>query len=135
MDFDLTPNRCFSNQELMDTFGVANSGGMRRSIKNNVLLLIHNTTDAIYKDRWEGNVFYYTGMGLTGDQSMDFGQNKTLANSNTNGVRVLLFEKSKENAYRYVAEACLSGKPFYEKQKDNNDNLSQVIIFPLGIKK
>lgn len=135
MKFTLKSGMYFTNQELMDTFGVASRGGMRRSLKNNVLLLIHNTIDSIYKDRWEGDVFYYTGMGLTGNQSVDFHQNKTLANSGTNGVPVLLFEKNKENRYQYVAEVCLAGKPFYEIQKDDNDNMRQVVVFPLSVKK
>lgn len=37
----------FTNQDLMDTFGVSNSGGMRRSLANNCLLLIHKA-DSIY---------------------------------------------------------------------------------------
>ncbi len=62
-------NHIFSNQDLMDTFGVGNSGGMRRSRAKNCLLLIHKN-DSIYNDRWENGILKYTGMGLKGDQDI-----------------------------------------------------------------
>ena len=119
----------------MDMFGVANSGGMRRSLKNDVLLLIHNTINSIYEDRWKNGVLYYTGMGLIGNQDINFSQNKTLANAHINGIQVLLFEMNKKNRYEYVAEVELIDEPFYESQRDDKNNVRQVIIFPLGIKK
>lgn len=63
MNLNLKPGMCLTNQELMDMFGVANSGGMRRSLKNNVLLLIHNTINSIYEDRWKkwGSLLYRHG--------------------------------------------------------------------------
>lgn len=52
---------------------------MRRSISTNTLVIVSDHTKSIYEDRWIGNVFHYTGMGLTGDQRIDATQNKTVA--------------------------------------------------------
>ena len=47
-----------------------------------------------YSDDWDGDTLLYTGMGQKGDQSLTFAQNKTLAESNSNGVTVHLCAKS-----------------------------------------
>ncbi len=121
----------FTNAELMEKFGVSNSGGMRRSLKNNLLILIHKK-DSVYQDRWQDDKLFYTGMGLKGDQDIDFGQNKTLAQSRTNGVTVLLFHNPKSNVYEYEGEVVLAGAPFYEKQHDEGNQVRQVVMFPLA---
>ena len=120
-----------TNQQLMEKFGVANSGGMRRSLNNNVLLLIHNTLDSVYLDRWKDDVLLYTGMGLQGDQSIDKAQNKTLANSQTNSVSILLFEVYNPKEYTYIGNVHLSADPYYETQSDEAGKLRKVVIFPL----
>jgi 5-methylcytosine-specific restriction protein A len=52
-------------------------GGMRRSLATNSLVLVSDHTKGIYDDRWEGNICYYTAMGLKGDQHLT-SQNKTV---------------------------------------------------------
>lgn len=93
----------FTNAQLMEKFGVSNSSGMRRSRKNNVLILVHKK-DSVYQDRWQDDKLLYTGMGLKGDQDVNFSQNKTLAKSKTNGVAVLLFNNPMPNVYEYEGE-------------------------------
>jgi 5-methylcytosine-specific restriction protein A len=44
---------------------------------------------------------HYVGMGLTGDQELGYKQNKTLNESNSNGVQVYLFEVFKKGEYTY----------------------------------
>lgn len=63
--------------------------GMRRSQKNNLLLIVSDHTKSFYEDKWYGDVLYYTGMGKFGDQQLT-SQNKTLAESNKNGVAIYL---------------------------------------------
>ena len=123
----------FTNAQLMEKFGVSNSGGMRRSLKNNVLILVHKK-DSVYQDRWQDDKLLYTGMGLKGDQDVNFGQNKTLAQSRINGVTVLLFNNPASNVYEYEGEVMLADKPFYEKQRDASNKERQVVIFPLRFK-
>ena len=55
-------------------------------------------------------------MGLEGDQELNYRQNKTLAESNKNGVDVHLFEvfKAKEYIYRGMVKFCK--EPYQEIQ-------------------
>lgn len=122
-----------TNDELMKEFSVANSGGMRRSLKNNVLVIISDHTKGLYDDKYYGNELHYTGMGMKGDQELYKQQNKTLAESNSNGIEVHLFEvfKAKEYIYRGMVKLCK--EPYQEIQLDKNNNERTVWIFPLII--
>lgn len=120
-----------SNGQLSDAFGVGNMGGMRRSKKTGTLVLISDNTKGLYSDKWENGILHYTGMGKIGDQSIEKTQNKTLAQSETNGVEVHLFEVHERAKYTYTGVVELSGKPFQETQPDDNGNPRKVWIFPL----
>jgi 5-methylcytosine-specific restriction protein A len=104
---------------------------MRRSQKTNTLVLVANHVKSIFDDRWDGNTMNYTGMGLKGEQSLNFMQNKTLSESNTNDVAVHFFEVFTEKVYTYQGQVLLSGKPFQEQQDDEDGNSRSVWIFPL----
>jgi len=56
-------------------------------------------------------------MGLKGDQSLNYSQNKTLHESPTNGVKVHLFEKLTEGLYTYRGEVKLVGDPYPKSQR------------------
>ena len=120
-----------TNGQLSDAFGVGNMGGMRRSKKTGTLVLISDNTKGLYSDKWENGILHYTGMGKIGDQSIEKTQNKTLAQSETNGVEVHLFEVHERAKYTYAGVVELSGKPFQETQPDDNGNPRKVWIFPL----
>jgi len=104
---------------------------MRRSRRTNTLVLISDHTKSYYEDKWEGNIFHYTGMGLTGDQRLDFSQNKTLAESSRNGVDVYLFEVFEKGKYVYQGQVELISTPYEEDQYDFNGEKRSVWIFPL----
>lgn len=74
---------------------------------------------------------YYTGMGLKGDQSLEFMQNKTLAQSDENGVDIHFFEVFDEKVYTYQGQVELSSSPFQEQQDDEDGNSRSVWVFPL----
>jgi len=120
-----------SNDELVEIFKCGPQGGMRRSLKTNTLVLTSKHIDNVYDDRWIGSVFHYTGMGLEGDQSLTYAQNKTLAQSETNGVGVHLFEVFTKNQYSYMGRVELAKNPYEETQNDQNGNLRRVWVFPL----
>lgn len=132
MDIELNKGDTFTHQELVETFSVANMGGMRRSLKHNVLILIHKH-DSLYKDRWQDGVLLYTGMGKKGDQNINFQQNKTLAQSNTNGVIVLLFSSAMSDEYVFEGKVSLADEPYYEIQTDEVNQKRKVVIFPLKL--
>lgn len=131
---DLMPGDILSNQDLGILFGCGNSGGMRRAKKTNSLIIISSHVESIYEDRWDGDVLLYTGMGLNGDQSLDFNQNKTLSQSQVNGVQVFLFEQFKVNEYTYLGPVELISEPYTEQQPGQNGHLRTVYIFPLKLK-
>jgi 5-methylcytosine-specific restriction enzyme A len=133
IDPQLLPGDTISNDELKTKFKCGSQGGMRRSLKTNTLILVSDHTKSIYEDRWIDTIFHYTGMGMIGDQSLDFAQNKTLAESPSNGVDMYLFEVFEKGRYTFIEKVELAGKPYQENQPDRNDNLRHVWIFPLRI--
>ena len=130
---ELSMGQPYTNNDIMRIFLVSGQGGMRRSIRANSLILfsLHNTGNP-YEDKWgDDGVMHYTGMGLTGDQSIDYAQNKTLAQSRSNGVHVHLFESYESNNYIYRGQVTLVGDPYYDRQRDADGRMRQVVKFPI----
>ncbi|MCE5255110.1 MAG: HNH endonuclease [Actinomycetia bacterium] len=132
-EFDpgLRKSQVIAAAELQRLFKCSGQGGMRRSHRTNTLVLISRTSGATYFDRWEGDVFHYTGMGLVGDQNLDRTQNRTLAESDTNGVAVFLFENPRPNEYVFAGRVMLANGPYPEMQRDKDGNERRVWVFPL----
>lgn len=120
-----------SNGLLSEIFKVGNMGGMRRSKSTGTLVLISDNTKGLYQDQWHEGRLLYTGMGKVGDQTLEGNQNKTLAESNTNGVDVHLFEVHKAGKYTYAGRVRLADLPYQEVQPDDNGHDRKVWIFPL----
>ena len=122
-----------TNDELASHFKCGTQGGMRRSHKTNSLVLVSNHLKSLYDDRWIGESFHYTGMGTKGDQSINFMQNKTLNESNNNGVNVYLFEVFEANKYIYIGKVILNASPYVEEQLDIDNIARKVVVFPLSL--
>lgn len=120
-----------NNKQLCSIFECGPQGGMRRSLKTKTLVIVSNHVDSIYDDRWQEDVFYYTGMGRKGNQSLSFFQNKTLAESPTNDVKVHLFEVFERKKYTYIGQMVLADEPFFESQPDEAGKIRSVCVFPL----
>ncbi|CEQ29970.1 HNH endonuclease [[Clostridium] sordellii] len=131
--FNLKQGDILINDDLMERFKCSGQGGMRKSNKTNTLVLISDETKGLYEDKWYGDEFHYTGMGKKGDQSLDFMQNKTLAQSNVNGVEVHLFEVFEKKKYTYVGQVKLNGEPYQAIQKDEDGLDRNVWIFKLRL--
>jgi 5-methylcytosine-specific restriction protein A len=58
-------------------------------------------------------------------------QNKTLAESLSNGVDVFLFEVFRPKEYTYIGPIELAGSPYKERQTDQRGSLRDVWVFPL----
>ena len=124
-------NDIVSNEDICHEFLCSPQGGMQRSLRTNSLVLISGTKRSIYMDRWEGDVFHYTGMGLHGDQSLYDGQNWTLVSSPKNGVKVYLFTSLEKNQYRFEGQVELTADPHQEQQIDREGRSRLVWVFPL----
>jgi 5-methylcytosine-specific restriction protein A len=129
----LEKNQVIDNNDLCSIFKCSPQGGMRRSHRTNTLAVISDHTKGIYGDKWINGVLHYVGMGLLGDQSLDFHQNKTLAQSQTNDVKVYLFEVLTRGEYTYRGEVKLVGEPYKTNQLDREGNNRLVWIFPLSV--
>ena len=123
-----------THQQLQTEFQCGNMGGMRRSHATNTLVIISDHTKSLYDDKWYGNELHYTGMGKNGDQKMA-SQNRTLAESNMNGVDVHLFEVLNPTQYIYQGIVTLCGAPYQETQPDETGADRKVWMFPLRTKK
>ena len=132
-NIQLQAGQILNNIELMEIFKCSPQGGMRRSHKTNSLILVSNHIESIYDDKWENNIFHYTGTGRNGDQSFSFSQNKTLLESNTNGITVYLFEVFKQHQYTYQGVVKLADEPYFDKQPDENLKARRVCVFPLKL--
>ena len=106
---------------------------MRRSNTTNSLIIVSNHLESMYEDRWVGDVFHYTGMGLKGDRSLLFAQNKTVNDSQTNGIQMYLFKVFKDKEYLYQGVVKLADKQYQETQPDDDGNGRAVWIFPLTL--
>ncbi len=136
MSFDhaLQPGETINNAALTEIFQCSSQGGMRRSLKTNTLVIVSNHTKKLYEDRWDSSgVLHYTGMGMDGDQQIDFAQNKTLAESNRNGVDVYLFEVFQSGLYTFIGKVELASTPYQEQQPDKNGVVRTVWIFPVRL--
>ncbi|WP_372780715.1 AAA family ATPase (plasmid) [Priestia aryabhattai] len=130
---DLRPHQKLKNQELVTMFKCGNSGGMRRSLKTNSLLLISDRTNPTYKNlsRDEEGIWHFTGMGRKGDQSISYLQNKTLFNSNSTGVSLYLFECIGRDNYVFIDCVLLASKPYLDEQLGEDKKLRKAIVFKL----
>jgi 5-methylcytosine-specific restriction enzyme A len=128
---DLRREDRLKNDDLLAVFKCGTSGGMRRSRATNALLIVSDPTKRKYLDAWHDDVLHYCGMGLRGPQSLTKGQNKTLAESRTNGVTVHLFEVHVEKIYTYVGQVRLVGSPYASQQADEDGQMRRVWIFPI----
>lgn len=128
---DLLPGAEINNDRLCEIFGCGPQGGMRRAHKTGTLIVVSNHVESIYDDRWIDGVLHYTGMGQRGDQVLAGYQNKTLAESTSNGVAVHLFEVHQPQMYTYDGEVTLAGEPYQENQNDVDGNNRKVWVFPL----
>jgi 5-methylcytosine-specific restriction protein A len=129
---NLTPGKIYHHTDITKAFDGQNEGGMRKSNTTNTLHLISDhTKNSPYRDVFDGDRVYYCGMGQTGHQDINGTQNKTLNESNTNGVDVYLSEVFKKTYYTFRGRAKLINKPYQEEQLDKNGDTRNVWIFPL----
>lgn len=132
---NLKTGTILNNKEITEIFRCQYEGGIRKSKKLNLLVLINDPKYGLYDNRWENDVLYFTAIGRKGDQQLDQPwQNRDLAHADENDMTLYLFEKQKPSHYEYKGEVEIGDEPFQENQKDADDEDRKVYVFPLKIK-
>ena len=119
-----------THPEICAAFQCGNMGGMRRSKRTNTLIIISDHTKALYDDKWYGDTLHYTGEGKRGDQTLTK-NNRTLNESDHNGIEVHLFEVLHAKQYIYHGVVSLADQPYQEEQADENGDMRKVWMFPV----
>lgn len=125
-----------NNQKIVDEFRCSSQGGIRRSHKTNTLVIVSKhvvSKRKPYDDKLVEGVYHYTGMGMAGDQKLEFSQNRTIAESNINGIDMHFFEVFKDGQYIYMGRVKLAHRPYDTYQADENGNRRLVWVFPLKL--
>lgn len=131
---DLSIGNVYTNQDITKIFKCGNMGGMRRSKQTNTLVILVKHGQCYHADEWQNGILNYTGMGKTGDQDINYSQNKTLASSPETGIGLHLFESHEPGIYHYSGQVELAGEPFTAIEPDQNGEPRTVIKFPLRLK-
>ena len=132
-DPDLHRGQTLTNDDIRKLFRCSGVGSMRRAHQTNSLVLISGEAAGPYHDRWAGGEFHFTGRGLKGDQDLDEVQNRTLAQSTTNGVAVFHFDNPNGDRYVFTGRVRLTREPYTERQPDEDGVERQVWMFPLEV--
>lgn len=130
---DFSVGSTVDNSRIMQNFKCKNVGGMRRSHRTNTLVLVADHTKSFYADRREDSLIHYTGVGKKGDQKLTYDQNRTVAESASNGIDIHYFEVHFPKQYIYKGRVKLAGEPYQEFQKDFENMIRVVWVFPLQI--
>jgi HNH endonuclease len=129
-----SPGQEVSFDDIRSIVPQASFGGGMLYSNNHKCLILLSKHDSLYEDEWRGNVLHYTGTGRSGDQDINYRENKNLAESQSpsNRLPVYLFESS-NRIYTYRGEVHLSGKPYQATKPDKDGLMRKVWIFPLSL--
>ena len=109
----LTRGGLYTREELSNLMGGDRQHGIVNAKKTDSVLVIMGSEN--HPDRIEGDIIYYHGAGMKGDQKMDrLNNNLVLAETLENGKRVFLFKIRDDNRVEYISEVVLESEPTYE---------------------
>ena len=104
-------------------------GGIRYSKDNNVLLLFMKK-DSPYSNVWNGDTLEFMGSGK-GDQNLDSGWNRRLADADKNDTAVCVFEWQDSMMLKYVGRMILAQTPQIKKFTNKFGTKEDKVIFYL----
>jgi len=125
----------FTEKELYEQYRVRNSGGIRPSTKNKVVILINSffseKQGGYENETHEKSGFvYHVGEG-EGNQEMKR-NNKSIFETQYNGYSMLYFDKPEQNRLFYRFKVAYDSHEI-ERQTNSDGTLRDVIIFKLKI--
>ena len=126
--------RSYSNKEIVETFRVGQSGGIRVSFKTNSIVLISDRfRKHPYEDSWDEKelLYHLHGQGLKGDQELSR-NNLTLANAHEQKLDIHLFITHKPKVHIYYGRFRVYQFAYASKRyPDINNQLRKVLLFDL----
>lgn len=123
----------YTHLEVNEGFKVTWQRGIAKSNElNSLVLFSKHTSENPYEDKWVGGKLHYTGEGLTGDQSLERGNNKILAESDSID-NIYLFEVLIPKQYIYRGRVALSDEPYAVQEKGANGQIRIAYKFPLTL--
>lgn len=141
-DLPFTLNEYYDKDQIRETLHLGKYGGIRIGTSHNIIVLFSNAPEKgkddnfsnIYHDRFEekDNLYYYTGEGRAGDQSLTRG-NKALNNSENDGKTVYLFKQYQQgHAHEFLGPVRVV-KYHTETQNDARKNPRTAYVFHLQL--
>lgn len=121
----------YKRAKLHDKYGGQRQGGISTPVKYPFILLFTGSKGELYgyRDKWQGNVFLYTGEGQRGN--MEFkGGNRALKDSATSGEEIHLFEYKEKGYVEYVGQIEYTGYRI-ERGSDVEKHSRELIVFEL----
>lgn len=129
---DFVVNRAYTNSDMYLMFNDF-IRGIKYNPKKNIIAVV-KSHDSLYGDTWDENkTLNYTGEGQEGDQTLTSAGNKALLSAAKNNTKIYLFDKIEKNKYYFRGEVYIVGSIKVEKEADKNNNIRQVIKFPLKL--
>ena len=131
---ELVVGNNYSNEEIVRIFKVSNLGAMRRSHSRNALVLfIYDCgLKRRYNDYWKDDILYFSGHDSAVGKRFR-GNDKTLAESDSNGITVYLFEKVQRVGFQYRGIVKLAKEPVLRMERDQDGRMYDVWKFPLKL--
>ena len=128
---DLVIGEKYTNAEVTVIFGCSPQGGLKMAKATNSLVAIVKHNRPLYDDYWtDDGILQFTGKGRYGDQLLK-AENRILAESNSNGISIHLFEGFKNNELYYQGKVKLIGKVYEAQEFDENGLMRRVYKYPL----
>lgn len=123
----------YTNEEIAESFKCATKGSIRKSHTSKAIVIFSDHTgESVFEDFWLNNKLHYNGVG-EGNQTISKGENKLLANSTKDKVKVYLFETFYDDLHTFTGEVILVDDPYTFTEKDSTGVNRIVYKFPLKI--
>ena len=130
-------NKVYQRSDIHDEFGGNRRRGISPSSSYPFIFLFsnprhklghkRNKKPKLYLNKWENNLFYYSGEGTKGDMKMTEG-NKSVWEHIDNNKEIHLFEKLETTKYEYVCQLELQDLHYFER-KDKEGKPRQCFQF------
>lgn len=122
----------YSVKDYCKEFECGCRSGMNYSKTTKSMVIITKANCSEHGDFWKDDVLHYTAQGKIGEQTLTR-SNKRLANVNSEGTRLHIYQLVKPNEYLYKGEAELINI-YTIKAIDEAGNLRTVYKFELKLK-